>query len=171
MPSNSASVKKDAVRGYGAKVTECIPTLQAREDTVQEIVDKINNEGGEIVLVPPYDDEKIIAGQGTLALEAIEQAEELGHPLDILVTPVGGGGMLSGCALAAKGTDPGIWIIGAEPAEADDAYKSFKMKTFVPQTDPKTIADGLRTSLGQITFPLILDNVDAIHTVTEEQIM
>ncbi|KAI5117576.1 hypothetical protein M0805_005638 [Coniferiporia weirii] len=171
MPSNSASVKKDAVSGYGATVTECVPTLQAREDGVKEIMERIQSDGRRIVLVPPYDDTQIIAGQGTLTLEMVEQAKEQGRILDVLITPVGGGGMLSGCALAAKGLDSGIWVVGAEPASADDAFRSFSSKTFVPSVDPKTIADGLRTSLGQITFPLILKYVDAIHTVSEDQII
>ena len=171
MPSNSASVKKDAVRGYGAVVTECIPTLQAREDGVRETMTKLKASGQSITLVPPYDDVRIIEGQGTLALEMIEQSKEQGKALDVLIVPVGGGGMLSGCALASKGVDSSIWIVGAEPKGADDAYKSFLSKTFVPSVNPDTIADGLRTSLGELTFPLILQHVDAIHTVTEEQIM
>ncbi len=172
MPSNSASVKKAAVRGYGATVTECIPTLQAREDTTNAIMDRMKSEGKTILLVPPYDDGRIIAGQGTLAIELLEQAREVDRPLDVLIAPVGGGGMLSGCAIAAKalkGAD--IWVVGAEPAGADDAFRSFQSREFVPSVDPKTIADGLRTSLGAITFPIILQYVDAIHTVSEEQIM
>lgn len=171
MPSNSAVVKKDAVRGYGATVTECVPTLQAREDGVQQIMAKMKAEGRDIILVPPYDDAQIVAGQGTIALEMLEQAKEQGKSLDILITPVGGGGMLSGCALSAKGIDPDIWVVGAEPLGADDAHRSFASKTFIPSVDPRTIADGLRTSLGQITFPLILQYVNAIHTVSEDQIM
>lgn len=171
MPSNSASVKKAAVRGYGAVVTECVPTLQAREDGVAAIMSRMHAEGKNIVLVPPYDDVRIIAGQGTLALELIEQAKEVDRPLDVLISPVGGGGMLSGCALAAKGVSPGIWVVGAEPAGADDAFRSFYAKEFIPSVEPDTIADGLRTSLGSITFPLIQKYVDAIHTVSEEQIV
>lgn len=171
MPSNSASVKKDAVRGYGAVVTECIPTLQAREEGTNNIIDKLRKDGRSVEFIPPYDDVRIISGQGTIALEFLEQAKELGTPLDVLVTPVGGGGMLSGCAVAAKGLDSEICVIGAEPAAADDAYRSFSSKTFVPAVNTNTVADGLRTSLGQLTFPLILEHVDAIHTVTEQQIM
>lgn len=171
MPSNSAAVKKDAVRGYGAVVTECIPTLQAREDGVAEIIADIEAKGERIVMIPPYDDERIIAGQGSLAIEMIQQAEDQGRPLDVLITPVGGGGMLSGCALAAKGMDPNIWVLGTEPLGANDAFQSFTTRTFVPSIDPITIADGLCTSLGKLTFPLILEYVDAIHTVSEEQIV
>lgn len=175
MPSNSAQVKKDAVRGYGAVVTECVPTLQAREDTTNAIITdflaRASSEGStkRIVLVPPYDDLRIITGQGTIVLELFEQIGE--QPLDILITPVGGGGMLSGCALAAKSLDPNIWIIGAEPEGADDAARSFYGHEFVPSVNPNTIADGLRTSLGALTYPLILEHVDAIHTVSDREIM
>lgn len=171
MPSNSASVKKDAVRGYGAIVTECVPTLQAREDGVNAIISEMKACGKEITFIPPYDDVRVIAGQGTMALELMEQASSLDAPLDVLIAPVGGGGMLSGCAVAAKGVDPEIWVVGAEPAGADDAYRSFNAKKFIPSVDPQTIADGLRTSLGEITFPLIMANVDAIHTVSDVEIM
>jgi len=104
-------------------------------------------------------------------VELLEQARELGRPLDILIAPVGGGGMLSGVALATKTLAPNVWVVGAEPAGADDAFRSFYSKTFQPSVNPKTIADGLLTSTGKITFPLILQYVDAIHTVTEDQIM
>jgi threonine dehydratase len=93
------------------------------------------------------------------------------RPLDVLIAPVGGGGMLSGVALATRSLSPSVWVVGAEPAGADDAYRSFTSKTFQPSIEPCTIADGLLTSTGKITFPLILEYVDAIHTVTEEQIM
>lgn len=172
MPSNSASVKKAAVRGYGAVVTECTPTLAAREETSSRVIKEVESEGKTVMFVPPYDDVRIIAGQGTLALELIEQAKEADRPLDVLIAPVGGGGMLSGCAIAAKGIKgDDIWVVGAEPIGADDAYRSFYSRQFVPSVDPKTIADGLRTSLGAITFPLILQHVDAIRTVTEAQIV
>lgn len=117
MPNNAPSVKKAAVRGYGALVTECEPTLQAREDTTAEVTKRLLAEDSNAVVefISPYDDPRVIAGQGTLALELLEQAEELGKPLDVLITPVGGGGMLSGCAVAAKGTKPTIRVIGAEP--------------------------------------------------------
>jgi len=124
-----------------------------------------------VQFISPYNDPRVIAGQGTLALEAIEQADELEKPLDVLITPVGGGGLLSGCATAVKGVNPNIWVVGAEPLGADDAYRSFNSKTLYPSVNPKTIADGLLTSLGSNTFPLILQHVNAIHTVTEEEIL
>ncbi|KAG8901048.1 hypothetical protein FRB99_005590 [Tulasnella sp. 403] len=173
MPSNAPSVKKDAVRGYGAVVTECIPTLQAREDTVREITASLEaaDPRTRVVFVSPYDDPRVIAGQGTMALELLKQADGEGKPLDVLIAPVGGGGMLSGCATAAKGTNPNTWVVGAEPLGADDAYRSFTTKQFHPSVNPKTVADGLLTSLGTNTFPIILQHVDAICTVTEEQII
>ena len=116
MPSTAPSVKKAAVKGYGALVTECQPTLEAREATTNRIRDEIErSSSGKCHIIPPYDDPRIIAGQGTAALELFEQAKELGRPLDVLLTPVGGGGLLSGCALTAKGLDPSVVVIGAEP--------------------------------------------------------
>jgi threonine dehydratase len=171
MPSNSPEVKKAAVRGYGAIVTECVPTLEAREEGVRSIINQLAASGKAVEFVPPYDDARIVTGQGTAALELIEQAQEIGKGLDILITPVGGGGLLSGSAIAAKGVNKSIWVVGAEPANADDAYRSFASKSFVSSVNPRTIADGLKTSLGELTFPLILRHVDAIHTVTEEQIV
>lgn len=118
MPSNAPLVKKAAVRGYGAIVTECVPTLEAREETVAALTQKFeaSEPNRKVVFVSPYDDPLVIAGQGTAALELIEQANGLtGRGLDVLITPVGGGGLLSGCAVAAKGTDPSTFVIGAEP--------------------------------------------------------
>lgn len=176
MPSNAPSVKRAAVEGYGASVTLCEPTLEARERTAKAVMQKESEGGRKVEFVPPYDDVRVIAGQGTIALEFLEQAsEELGSnaKLDILITPVGGGGMLSGCSIAAKGMQPDeIKVLGAEPLNADDAHRSFKTKAFQPAVSPpQTIADGLLTSLGDITLPLILKHVDNIFTVTEEQIM
>jgi len=101
----------------------------------------------------------------------MEQASDIGRPLDVVIAPVGGGGLLSGIALCAKSLQPSIYVLGAEPKGADDAYRSFNSKTFQPSVNPQTIADGLLTSTGEITFPLILKFVDAIYTVTEHQIM
>ncbi|GJJ14229.1 hypothetical protein Clacol_008491 [Clathrus columnatus] len=172
MPNTSSPVKKAAVRGYGATVTECPPTLEAREETAAKVMKEelARNPEQRVEFVPPYDDVRIIAGQGTISVELLEQAKEIDRELDVLIAPVGGGGMLSGVALAAKSIDSHIWIIGAEPSGADDAYRSFTSKTFQPSVNPKTIADGLLTSTGKITFPLILKYVDAIHTVSEEEI-
>lgn len=177
MPSNAPDVKKNAVKGYGAIVTECTPTLQAREDTVETIIKSLEQEAQRLKktsivrLVPPYDHPHIICGQGTIAVELLEQAQALGRPLDVLIAPVGGGGMLSGVSLAAKGLNPGILVFGAEPEAASDAQQSFRSKTFHPSVDPNTVADGLLTSLGEITFPLILKYVDDIFTVNDTEII
>lgn len=120
MPNNAPQVKKDAVRGYGAIVTECTPTLQAREETVEEIRKGLSelDPNVSVEFISPYDDVRVISGQGTLALELIEQAGELGKPIDVLLAPVGGGGMLSGCATAVKGVNPTIKVYAAEPEGA-----------------------------------------------------
>lgn len=176
MPSNAPNVKKNAVKGYGAIVTECEPTLEAREATVETIIHRLEAEANRlgqeriVRLVPPYDHPDIIRGQGTIALELFEQAEELGLPLDVVIAPVGGGGMLSGVAVASKGLVSRTLVFGAEPSGASDAQKSFRDKTFHPSVNPTTIADGLLTSLGKFTFPLILENVDDIFTVTDTEI-
>eukprot|EP00742_Colponemidia_sp_Colp-10_P005913 GILJ01006324.1.p1 GENE.GILJ01006324.1~~GILJ01006324.1.p1 ORF type:complete len:323 (-),score=55.82 GILJ01006324.1:111-1079(-) len=162
MPSTSSVVKKRGVLGYGGNVIECIPTLEARETTAAEVVART---GG--VFIAPFDHIDVISGQGTLALELIQDV----GALDVIIAPVGGGGMLSGVALAAKGLLPNIMVIGAEPKGADDAYRSKKQNEFIPQTAPNTIADGLLTSMGSLTWPIIRDVVDEIVTVTDEEII
>lgn len=163
MPSNSAAVKKAAVKGYGAELIECKPTLQAREDTLQEVISETG-----AFLIHPYDDYQIIEGQGTAAKELIEDSD---FGLDYILTPVGGGGLLSGTALSAHYFSPQTKIIGCEPAGADDAYRSFKTGKLVPQTDPQTIADGLRTSLGKRPFAIIQKHVDDILLADDQQII
>ncbi|MBL6446299.1 pyridoxal-phosphate dependent enzyme [Fulvivirga sp. 29W222] len=154
MPSNSATVKKAAVLGYGAELIECEPTLQAREETLQTVVEKTG-----ATLVHPYDDHRIVEGQSTAAKELIEDVNE---KLDFILTPVGGGGMLSGASLAAHYFSTGTKVIGCEPSGADDAYRSFKSKKLVPQINPQTIADGLRTSLGKKPFEIIMRHTEDI---------
>ncbi|MFD2532685.1 threonine ammonia-lyase [Gracilimonas halophila] len=162
MPENAPKVKVKAVQNYGAEITFCKSTLEARESTLEQVVEKTG-----ATFIHPYDDARIIAGQGTSALELLED-----HPdLDIIITPVGGGGLLSGTALAAKSIKPGIIVIGAEPANADDAYRSFKSGELIPVKNPDTIADGLRTSLGKLPFSIITEHVDDIVTVPEESII
>ncbi|CAE7178092.1 unnamed protein product [Rhizoctonia solani] len=172
MPSNATPAKIAAVRGYGAIVTLCEPVLSAREETMHRVIEeeRVLRPEQLVEIVPSYDDPRIISGQGTLAVEFLEQAEQIGRPLDVLITPIGGGGMLSGCSLAATGLKPGIKVVGAEPAGSGDAYESFNTKTWVPSVNPQTFCDGLLTSTGKLTFPIILDHVDAIFTATEEQI-
>ena len=153
MPFNSSEIKKAAVREYGGLITECEPTLASRMSEAA----RIQNETGAI-LIPPFDHPHIIAGQGTSALELIEQVPEL----DMIVSPIGGGGLMSGTCLAARALKPGLRIVGAEPVGADDAFQSKKAGKFIPQLSPDTVADGLRTSLGQLTWPFIRDEVDEI---------
>lgn len=161
MPRTASPVKQAAVVGYGGNVVLCEPTLEARELAA---VEAVSQTGG--TLIPPFDHPDIIAGQGTAALEMLEDFPQL----DAIITPVGGGGLLSGTAIAAKGVKPAIRIFGAEPLGADDAARSKAAGQWLPQTGPETIADGLLTSLGQWTWPIIRDQVEAVYTVTEEEI-
>jgi len=162
MPENAPEIKKVAVAGYGAQITFCTPTLEARESTLKKVA--VETGATEI---HPYNYFNVICGQGTAAKELIE---EIGQ-LDVVMAPVGGGGLLSGTAIATKALIPGAKVIAAEPAGADDAFRSFYCKTLQPSVAPKTIADGLLTSLGSLTFPIILSEVDQIVTVSEEGIV
>ncbi len=162
MPSNSPEIKKKAVAGYGAKITFCEPTLQARESTLAKVIKETG-----ATEVHPYNNFNVIAGQGTAAKELIE---DLGD-FDIIIAPVGGGGLLSGTAISTKYLLPKCKVIAAEPAGADDAYLSFQAKKIIPSVNPKTIADGLLTSLGERNFAVIMDKVDDIVTVSEEKIV
>lgn len=164
MPSNAPEVKKKAVLGYGAEIIECEPTLQARESTVEKV---IVEKGA--TFIHPYNDYRIIAGQATAAMEVYEELENIS--LDFILTPVGGGGLLSGTSLTTKYISPNTKIIGCEPEGADDAYQSFQTKQLVPSEKPNTIADGLLTSLGDKTFNIIINNVDQIFTVSDNEIM
>jgi threonine dehydratase/serine racemase len=162
MPSNSLAVKRLAVEGYGAEVVLCEPTLAARETTAQEVLIRT---GG--TMIPPFDHPDIIAGQGTAVMELLSEVPDL----DAVVTPVGGGGLLSGTCIAGQGLKPGLRVFGAEPFGADDAARSKAAGHLVPQTNPQTIADGLRTSLGGFTWPIIRDRVETIITVDETAIV
>lgn len=162
MPENAPQIKKVAVAGYGAQITFCEPTLAARESTLKQVAEKTG-----ATEIHPYNYFNVICGQGTAAKELIEEK----GMLDVVMAPVGGGGLLSGTALSTKALLPGARVIAAEPAGADDAFRSFYSKTLHPSVAPKTIADGLLTSLGSITFELILNNVDQIVTVSEEGIV
>jgi threonine dehydratase len=164
MPSNAPAVKQAAVAGYGATVTLCPPTLEARESTVAEIEARTG-----AVLIHPYDDDAVIAGQGTVGLEIADQLRET--PPDAVVVPVGGGGLLSGVAIAVNDLIPGCRIFGAEPSGADDAYRSFRAGRLIPQTGPDTVADGLLTSLGERNFAIIRALVDDILLVDDKQII
>jgi threonine dehydratase len=162
MPHTAPEIKKTAVRGYGGIITWCEPTLDSREATMQEVIDRTG-----VIFVPPYDDFNIICGQGTAAREMIEEA----GVLDIVMVPVGGGGLASGTAISTRAMLPSARVVAIEPAGADDAYRSFTSRKFVPSVNPKTIADGLLTSLGELTFRIILDQVDEIVTVSEDAIV
>ena len=163
MPSNSPKVKLDAVKGYGAEVVLCEPTLQAREETLAKV-----SEATGAVFVPPYNDERIITGAATCALEFLKDVPDL----NAIIAPVGGGGLLAGTALSATYFSQGrTKVYAAEPTEADDAYQSFKSGKFVPSKNPNTIADGLKTSLGTINFPIIQKHVEDIFTVSESEII
>jgi threonine dehydratase len=162
MPENSSAVKLKAVAGYGAEIVLCKPTLEAREETLDGVVQSTG-----AVVIHPYNDTRVICGQGTAALELCEEISDL----DIVMAPVGGGGLLSGTAIAVKGLSPQTDVIAGEPERADDAYRSLKAGTIIPVEDPDTIADGLLTSLGDLTFPIINKHVKDILTVSEEEII
>lgn len=162
MPENAPSVKKAAVAGYGGIITFCAPTLEARESTLE----RIRQETGANV-VHPYNDVRVIAGQGTATLELLEDVPDL----DVIIAPVGGGGLLSGTAIAAAGISPKIRVIAGEPEMADDAFRSLKAREIIASVNPKTIADGLLTSLGKLTFPIIQQRVEQIVTVSEAGII
>ncbi len=162
MPSNAPAVKKAAVAGYGARIVFCEPTNEAREAALAEVV----RETG-AAFVHPSNDPRVIAGQGTAALELLEEIPGL----DVVMAPVGGGGLLSGTALAVKGVSPRTRVVAAEPKGADDACRSLQAGRIIPSTNPKTIADGLLTSLGDNNFPIIRELVERIVTVSEEAIV
>jgi threonine dehydratase len=162
MPDNAPAVKKDAVAGYGANITFCQPTLQAREETLAGVIERTG-----AALVHPYDDDRVIAGQGTAALELCEDIPDL----DVVMTPVGGGGLLAGTAIAVAAASPTTKTIAAEPVNADDACRSLQAGRIIPSENPKTIADGLLTSLGERNFPIIQAGVSAILTVSEDEII
>jgi threonine dehydratase len=171
MPRTAPKVKVDAVRGYGAQITFCEPNLEARTAAAEEIIARTG-----ATMVHPYNDARVIAGQATCALEIIQAGQASGSvpsggQPDVIMCPVGGGGLTSGTALSARYFGSGIQVVAAEPAGADDAWRSFKSRSFVPQTGPHTIADGLLTSLGSLGFGIILETVSDIVTVSEESII
>lgn len=162
MPRNAPSIKRDAVTGYGARVIPCEPNLAAREAAAAAVVDET---GG--VLVPPFDHPDVIAGQGTAALELLAQVPDL----DVLVVPVGGGGLAAGTCLAAATSRRAVRVVGAEPSGADDAARSLAAGRRLPQDDPRTIADGLRTGLGVLTYPILRERIERIVTVDDDAIV
>ena len=162
MPSNAPASKKAAVAGYGGTIVYCEPTQEAREASLEAVV----RETG-AAFVHPYNNAKVIAGQGTAALELCAEVPQL----DVILAPVGGGGLLSGTALTAAAHTPGTQVVGTEPAAADDACRSLAAGKILPANYPNTVADGLRTSLGELTFAILQRHVAQIVTVSEEAII
>lgn len=162
MPSSAPKVKVEAVKSYGGIISFCKPTLESREEAAQKVINE-----KQAHLVHPYNDYRIIAGQGTAALELMEEVPNL----DMILAPIGGGGLLSGTAISAKSINSEICVFGCEPQNADDAYRSKKAGYIIPSRSPDTIADGLLTSLGTKTFPVIRDLVDDIILVSENEIV
>ena len=163
MPENAPDVKVNAVRDYGGQITFCMPTLEARESTLEEI----RQQSGAL-FIHPYNNYDIIRGQAGCFYEMLQQMDE--EP-DYIIAPLGGGGLLSGTILSAKYFTKRTKVIGAEPIMANDAWKSFREKRFIPSESPQTIADGLKTSLGTKTYPIIMEHVEDIITATEESII
>ena len=162
MPNNTPEIKVNNVKRNGGEVVWCEPEQESRESVLNELIEETG-----AVVVHPYNDERIMAGQGTCAKELLED-----HPeLDVIVSPVSGGGLLSGTLLSSKALNTDIQVFGAEPAEADDAYRSLKLGKIVPNETINTICDGLRAQIGGLTFPVISNLVDDIITVTEEEII
>jgi threonine dehydratase len=162
MPSNSSAVKKKAVEAYGGKITECEPNMASREATSGEVMRRTGAH-----LVHPYNDERVIAGQGTAALELLEDVPDL----DIVIAPVSGGGLLSGTAIAAKGLRPEIRVIGGEPLNADDAFRSLTSGKIEAASALQTMADGLRATLCPLTFSILSPRLSGIALVSEEEIV
>ncbi len=162
MPNNSPDVKLNAVKGYGANVTLCEPTLEARRTTLEGIAEDTG-----AAVIHPFNNANVIAGQGTAALELIEDVGEL----DAMIAPIGGGGLMSGTCITTRSLLPDAKLFGAEPKGADDAYRSLKEGKLLPQEDPRTICDGLLTSMGENTWNILKDHLDAIYTVSDEDVV
>lgn len=162
VPKNAPIPKKKAIEAYGATIVECEPTVESREGTVRELIAQHGFE-----LVHPFDDDRIIAGQGTAALELLED-----HPdLDVIMAPLGGGGLLSGTVIAVKSLRKEVAVYGGEPKGADDGYRSFQSGVRVTQQTPNTLCDGLRTTLAERTFDIIRSQADGIVVATDATII
>ena len=162
MPSNAPTIKKEAVAGYGAEIVYCEPKIESRQVFLDRIIQETGAE-----LVHPYNDHRVMAGQGTAGLELCADVPDL----DVVMTPVGGGGLLSGTAIALKAASPSTRVVAAEPSGADDARRSFLSGRIHPSVNPRTIADGLLTALGDKTFPVIRALVHDIVTVDDQDIV
>ncbi len=162
MPDNAPVPKREATEGYGAEIIPCLPTLAAREQALKEVVERTGAH-----FIPPYDDYNIIAGQATSALELLDSIPQL----EILLAPVGGGGLISGTLLAAKLQAPGLRVYAAEPSRVDDAYRSLQSGVLQGNDHTDTIADGLRTSLGRRNFTILMGQLDGVLRVEERDIL
>jgi len=162
MPSNSSLTKRRAVEGYGGQITLCEPNIPSREKATRELMERTG-----AVLVHPYNNPEVIAGQGTATLELLEDVPDL----DIVIAPVSGGGLLSGTAIAAKSVRPQIRVVGGEPKNADDAMRSLASGRIEENATADTMADGLRAILCELTFGILRERVDEIATVTEAEIV
>ncbi len=162
MPENAPAIKRAATEGYGATVTPCTNTLEARESTLEQVVAETG-----ATFIHPYNDYNVIAGQASCAKELLEEQPGL----EVLIAPVGGGGLISGTALSARYFAPGVKVYGAEPSAVDDAYRSFKSGTMQHNTTTDTVADGLRTNLGEKTFRIIQRELEDIFLVEESEIV
>ena len=161
-PKNTQQVKIDAMKGYGANLIYCEPSVESRESTFINIQEKTG-----AIPIHPYNDYRVITGAGTVALEIIDEVKDL----DFILVPIGGGGLISGTGVVVSSLRPNTKLLGVEPESADDALRSIKSGEIVPSDYPPTIADGLRSSLGEKTFPMIQKFVDDIHTVSEKEII
>ena len=162
LPKNALPFKRNLIENLGAKIVECEAQVESREKTLLEV-----QKATGATVIHPYNDYRIISGQGTVALELLEQVPDL----DMVLVPIGGGGLISGIAIAVSEITPKINVVGAEPALADDARQSFEQKKLIPSNYPDTVADGLRTSLGIKTYPIILKYVKDIITAPEQKIL
>ncbi len=162
MPRNAPRAKRKAVESYGGRVTECEYDMASRDAVCKELQEKTG-----AILIHPYNNPRVIAGQGTAALELLEDVPNL----DVVIAPVSGGGLLSGTAIASKSLRPSVRVIGAEPKNADDAFRSLASGKIEPAAKAQTIADGLRAVLCPLTFSILRKNVDKIALVSEEEIL
>ena len=162
LPKNASSYKRNLIENLGAKIVECEARVESREKTLLEVQDATG-----ATVIHPYNDYKIMSGQGTVALEFLEQKPDL----DMVLVPIGGGGLISGIAVTVSEIAPKINVVGTEPELADDARQSIAKKKLIPSNYPDTVADGLRTSLGEKTYPIILKYVKDIITAPEQNIL
>ncbi|GGA07073.1 beta-hydroxyaspartate dehydratase BhcB [Neptunicoccus cionae] len=166
MPRTAPEAKKAAVRGYGGTITECEPSTSSREEVFAQVQEQT---GGNFV--HPYNDPRVIAGQGTCSRELLEQMEDFGGELDMVVAPIGGGGMISGTCLTLSNLAPKVQVIAAEPEQADDAYRSFKAGHIIADDAPETVADGLKVPLKDLTWHFVKNHVSDILTASDPEIV